>query len=661
MLYKKSKGRVIGLFSAVWLMIAAILPYDGIVYASEEDTKFKNLTDTFALEIFYEMGGLAQHFTVENPESKNPEIANCDLDESNYTEQQLIAELENIDINKLSPDNKYRYRQIIQSVRRNSEVDPLYYESLSGMGGEHVGIILELSLYEFNGMEDIEHYFTLMENLPEYFDKLISNQQTRFDNGLFMSDKNAENVIAFCDGFIVSGEENPLLKSFEHRLAQWDITNSAFAEELLAKNSDIINNCVIPSYRKLRDFIAGKMGLSAFRLPGETDGTKRFYEAYAQASVGTSLSIPQMKTLLETAYQKAEAQMEKFLGNAYFTETMEDRYALDYPSNPEELTDWLINKTNSDPNYPSLANVEYSAEQLDPFFRNYMNPAFIFSPPVDNAENFRIFWSSSSRLDTAAHELAPGHLWQMLYDARNEPYYIDRITETLGRVEGWAQYAELSVWEYALADPTDIQMIEYLKLEANIQSYKMALADIYVNYDAVSPAELAEKIPGYSEYYHEFFALNSGAYLPYTVGQLMIENLQTQAREELGTHFDLYKLNIFLLDNINLDFDLLTERFYNDYLGLINSAVTEPESTAITTSETTAISNTAAVSQATTAATFAPVTTLPKSPSHSESLNEDAPRTGDITILTIGILSTAAILVACGISILRVRTNKDDN
>ncbi|MDR0918369.1 MAG: DUF885 domain-containing protein [Oscillospiraceae bacterium] len=624
-----------------------ITPID-ITSANAEDNEFIRLTDTFFQNYTYLSGGLTQHSMFELPEEYSATLIKGEEEAFKGLIETFLSDLETIDIEKLSEDNQYRYKNIQTAADRELKIiahpDELY-EPLAANGGEQVLLIINLCLYEFNNQTDIENYFEIIKTIPEYFDDIIALEKKRFANGYFMTGYNADTVMAFCEDLINSGENNPLLTSFKTRINEWGILEAKTAEDLIEQNLQAVNDYILPSYQALYDYI----DMFSYNYDGQPlghkDEGKAFFRDYAQEQVGTDKTVEEMKNLLQEEYSKLIKKLDVYEQDKDFQKKLEETVDnVSYPSGLQDLAAWAIEKTNQNGDFPKLNNISYSIEELDIFFRDYINPAFILVPPVDNPENFRVLSNGVSDLATICHEVAPGHLWQLLYHSRNDLENIDYYTFTLGFVEGWAQYAQEYSLDFAFND-SDVK--EYIKLYDKALLYEIALSDIYVNYDGMTAYELSQKNRGNGAYYYNALYSSPCSFLVYAMGQYFIDDMKKEASTYLGADFNTLNFNTFLLQNSYLNFNLLKERFYLDYLGL--SVIPKFPLTSDSKSQT--------------AISTQPPDTTKKITTTTENVvlatveDKKSFELDDNMILAVCTISTLALVIVCGFLLLRNKKN----
>jgi uncharacterized protein (DUF885 family) len=649
------KNKIFGVFSALVLLI---MPIDNIYGNSSEDTKFIELTDFFCEDYFYHSGGLNQHFMIESPTKYNTRFTSDD-EELDVLTFQLQSELESIKTEELSENNRYRYRMLRKFLESTTELDKFdehLYEPLAANGGEQVNIVMMLSLYTFNNRTDIDNYLELLKTVPEYVDELLEFEDRRYEKGYYMTQENADNIAAFCKKLIESDDKNPLLTSFNRRLDEWDLVDSFIADELVAQNEEIVATIVIPAFEKIYEYVE-EYGEDYVALPlGELENGAEYFEKYAQLQIGTSKDMLTMKSELQQEYSKIIKKLQAYsvdkdFSARYFDKDPEPVFSSD---DLNEMTKWLIDKTNSSGMFPKLENITYNIEEIDSFFRNFMNPAFTVIPPVDNSEKFNIYSNGSSDITTVSHEVAPGHLWQLLYASRQGSLKIDRLLQTTGYAEGWAQQAEEHSSNFLY---NDAEYANYLNLLNKALLYEAALADIFVNYEGLSEDALKQKNRGYGAYYYEIVFSQPCALLTYAMGQYSIDEMEAEASTYLGEKFSYLKFNRFILDNYYLDFDLLKERFYLEYLELdeipkfpLTSGATDvPIAPIAPQTTTTTIPQSGKIAPSSTTKTV--TTTAKLSLSSQDKLS--SPLTGDNLVLVLCICGTAGLVVICGIFLLR--------
>ena len=158
--------------------------------------------------------------------------------------------------------------------------------------------------------------------------------------------------------------------------------------------------------------------------------------------------------------------------------------------------------------------------------------------------------SSLELFGTLAHEGFPGHLYQTVSFAENNPSDIRYLVTSSGYVEGWATYVESYGYEYAASlmnDPDSAKnavRLAWLNRSMNLCIY--SLIDIGIHYRGWDAARTAVFLKAFginnastaAEIY-QYIVETPGNYLKYYWGYLNFLDLKTVCQKRLGDDFDL--------------------------------------------------------------------------------------------------------------------------
>ena len=100
----------------------------------------------------------------------------------------------------------------------------LYEEPLAPLTGTQAQLPVLLSEYQFYKKQDIDTYLALLGEIPEYFASILTFEEEKAKQGLFMSLSQADAIIEECETFINLQENNYLYSSFSERIQSLDLS-----------------------------------------------------------------------------------------------------------------------------------------------------------------------------------------------------------------------------------------------------------------------------------------------------------------------------------------------------------------------------------------------------------------------------------------------------
>ena len=224
--------------------------------------------------------------------------------------------------------------------------------------------------------------------------------------------------------------------------------------------------------------------------------------------------------------------------------------------------------------FPELKDATYELRTVHPSMKKFLSPAFYLTPPVDTRTPNVIYINDSGRTSslelfgTLAHEGFPGHLYQTVSFAENNPSDIRYLVTSSGYVEGWATYVESYGYEYAASlmnDPDSAQnavRLAWLNRSMNLCIY--SLIDIGIHYRGWDAARTAVFLKAFginnastaAEIY-QYIVETPGNYLKYYWGYLNFLDLKTVCQKKLGDDFDLKEFHRRILDIGPVQFPVL--------------------------------------------------------------------------------------------------------
>ena len=485
-----------------------------------------------------------------------------------------LLQLKTISRNRLSSDFQKKYDILSYFLR--TELNGQKFSSLEEPLVPSIGIQSQLPIllaeYTFTDEDDVETYLKLLSCVPEYFDSLIHFETEKLSSGLFMDPETATELISYCDEFLKNKESHFLIETFVSRLSTLELT-SAKVSDYLQKNQDTLNTYVYPSYEKLRDFLKehkqdGHITDGLYYLPSGTD----YYAWLIRSEVGSERSFEEIEQLLNKTLQKDAAIIAKLTKeHPNLLSSRKDLY-ID-TSNPAALTTYLSKRSEHD--FPKIPSVTLTIHNVPASMEDHLSPAFYLIPPIDDMENNVIYLNNKSLeqglslFTTLAHESYPGHLYQTVYENSLNPHPIQRLLNFGGYTEGWGTYAEQLSYFYAPISE------EHAGLLSSIRSMTLNLyahLDLYIHAYGWTEDDCTAYLKKFgvtnTESIHQMFLLakqQPANYLKYYLGYLEICLLKEQARNCLGSHFNLKEFHTFVLDNGPAPFPLL-ETYLQEWL-----------------------------------------------------------------------------------------------
>ena len=562
------------LISALVLILGAgaVLFFIKIHGTDSENTQFEKYIDQIFREELEE-NTLNLHYTLAYPEdygikgysvslgTMDPDALEDSLEET----RTLNKRLKNFDPAQLSEGKQiiYDILSLEFSSRLSLGSSYLLQEPLGPNLGIQAQLPVLLAEYTFRTSADIKDYFSLLSQMPEYFQSILDFEEEKAKEGLFMSDTSADRIIRQCESFMETGEENYLSSMFGQRvqeLSEEKRITQAQAEDFTQMQEKLMEQCVFPAYRTL------SQGLEELKGQGKNsgglihlEGGKDYYEYLIRSTVGdyrSSEEILQSLFLqLQSDYKKVQellAADPQLLSKAYSFSSSE--------FSPEQILDYLQHVITND--FPSLDTGSYEVKYVPEAMEDFSSPAFYLTPPVDTLTPNTIYINQASQVSptelftTLAHEGFPGHLYQTVYFGNQDHHPIRELLSCGGYVEGWATYVE--ALSYGYASPflhIEPEILDFLGLNRSISLCLYAILDLGIHGQGWNLQTTADTLAVFGitdsdtcQEVFQYIVENPANYLKYYLGYLNFMDLREEVQETEGSSFQPKEFHKNLLD-----------------------------------------------------------------------------------------------------------------
>ncbi len=562
------------------LFISGLLLLGLLYLFLSSQARFLTFCDRFFIEEM-ESNALTMHYTVSEPEKYGIEyseisLGTYDTDPSaqnrwlirNYlTLKSIFRSQLSADLQKLYDSMKYSFQ-----TEMNRLDFTLYEEPLVPSIGIQSQLPILLAEYAFENESDVVNYLSLLKCIPEHFDSIMALEEEKISEGLFMDETTAEELITYCKEFCTSAKTHFLISTFQERLSTLDLDSGKQAD-YIQENASILKTLVFPSYQKLQAFLEtnkseGQNADGLFYYPKGTD----YYAWLLRSEIGIDHSFEEIEAELNNALKKDAKIIANLTKENPNLLSERQNIALD-TSNPAGLTSYLSKRAASD--FPEIPKVDLKICDVPDSMEAHLSPAFYLVPPIDNCEENVVYLNQGylnggiSFFTTLAHESYPGHLYQTVYENSKNPHPAQRLLYFGGYTEGWGTYAEQMSYYYA---PISEDMAALLSSTRAMTLNLYSHLDLYVHAYGWTEDDCMTYLKKFgitnAGSVHDMFLLvkqQPANYLKYYLGFLEICNLKEQARNCLGSNFDLKEFHKFILSYGPAPFDLL-EIYFNDWL-----------------------------------------------------------------------------------------------
>ncbi len=562
------------LISALVLILGAgaVLFFIKIHGTDSENTQFEKYIDQIFREELEE-NTLNLHYTLAYPEdygikgysvslgTMDPDALEDSLEET----RTLNKRLKNFDPAQLSEGNQiiYDILSLEFSSRLSLGSSYLLQEPLGPNLGIQAQLPILLAEYTFRTSADIKDYFSLLSQMPEYFQSILDFEEEKAKEGLFMSDTSADQIIRQCESFIETGEENYLSSMFGQQvkeLSEEKRITQAQAKDFTQMQEKLMEQCVFPAYRTL------SQGLEELKGQGKNsgglihlEGGKDYYEYLIRSTVGDYRSSEEILQSLFLQLQSDYKKVQELL--AADPQLLSEAYSFSSSEfSPEQILDYLQHVITDD--FPSLDTGSYEVKYVPEAMEDFSSPAFYLTPPVDTLTPNTIYINQASQVSatelftTLAHEGFPGHLYQTVYFGNQDHHPIRELLSCGGYVEGWATYVE--ALSYGYASPflhIEPEILDFLGLNRSISLCLYAILDLGIHGQGWNLQTTADTLAVFGitdsdtcQEVFQYIVENPANYLKYYLGYLNFMDLREEVQETEGSSFQPKEFHKNLLD-----------------------------------------------------------------------------------------------------------------
>lgn len=525
---------------------------------------------------------LTLHYTLSQPEVYGiidykialPDYSADARKQSALNIENISCGLQSYDYEVLTTEQKLTYDILNDYVSSNrSQSDYTYYpEILRPSTGFPAQLPVLLSEYHFYDRKDVEDYLTLLSLIPSCFDSVLDYETNKINEGLFLSDTQADTLIADLNTFCDNSSEHYLITTFRNKVAELSDLTAEEQASYCIENEGAFREYVLPAYEALRDFLVEHKGSgsNSAGLCYFPDGSD-YYAALVYDATGSSHSIDE---LLEMTEKQRKSDLLAINGIAASHPGI-SLATDDFPmkdATPEEMLTCLSSAITKD--FLPPVSTDFSVRSVDPCMQDSMAPAFYLTAPIDNISHNVIYINPRSHYEgfelftTLAHEGFPGHLYQTTTTSASGCAPIRSILNYPGYVEGWATYVEMLSYSYAGLPEEKASLLMHNQ-SALLSLY--ATADLSIHAKGWTLSDLKDFLSDYgidnkeavSEIY-DYIVAEPAHYLKYYIGCLEFLQLKDYAKETFGDSYSDKQFHQAVLSIGPAPFDIV-KKYLKDY------------------------------------------------------------------------------------------------
>lgn len=519
----------------------------------------------------------------------------------------LSSTLKRFQSAELSSPEQLSFELLQNHLTLNQELSGYaYYEDLLGAStGVQANLPVTLGEYPLYTEDSVKTYLTLLKQIPDYFDNVISYQKHRNKIGFTTPDFLMEDTKAKMHTLIESLKEpdNCFAATFEERIASMDGLSAKKKVHYTSQNRLYIEKYILPAYESLYSYVDSLLDTSfkensslkksakekqtdtsqntdssaicrpdqqtAYGLASLPDGAA-YYSLLVKDSTGSDRSMEELIGMVDSSLKQTLGNVLNIAltdPNAYY-------YYCEHPietyyQTPESILEALSLMIRED--YPVLSTPpSYKIKTVPDSLAASLSPAFYMIPAIDDYQNNTIYINplytneeNGNLFTTLAHEGFPGHLYQTVYFNDTNPSPIRNILDYPGYVEGWATYVEMHSFSYLDYPLEGDSLCRLYQADTVINLALCSRIDMGVNYEGWTLADTRKFFEdnGFNSYYAEdvySYVVEAPAnYLSYFIGYLEIEDLKQCYKQQEMENYSEKEFHKKLLDIGPSDFTTL--------------------------------------------------------------------------------------------------------
>lgn len=436
----------------------------------------------------------------------------------------------------------------------------------------------------FRTVQDYDNWLSRAGNVPQLFDTAIGNMREGIAKGVVQPKVLMQKVLPQLDALIRPGAEETLFWEPLRNLPE------SFSEDdrirITAAYRDLVDDTLLPSYRKLRDFIADEY-LPAARdsvgLAELPDGAE-WYAFNVRSITTTDLTPGRIHEIGLDEVARIHGEMRGVMEQVGFEGTLKDFFAFMTTDNRFEFESEqaLLDTYNAfrarvnqgvAPLFSLTPRAAFEIRPVEPF-RAASAAGGSYQRPSDDGTRPGIFYVNTYDLPSRKtwdmeslflHEAIPGHHFQIALqqELTGLPKF-RRFGGETAFTEGWGLYAESLGRELGVyTDPYQyfgrlqaelwraIRLVVDTGLHAKGWTREQVIDYMLENSattqtEAVSETERYIAIPGQA--------------LAYKIGELKIRELRSRAEKALGDGFDIRAFHAEVLKDGAVPLDVLEQK-----------------------------------------------------------------------------------------------------
>lgn len=522
----------------------------------------------------------------------------AELEELDYTRQNLAELRQKFDFDKLDENSQLSYRLFERSAEQDIAGDRFYQHRypFNQMFGVQSGIpTFMLNRHKIDNAEDAENYIKRLDGIKTYLATIVERSNAAADAGIMPPKfvyaiviENASNVLKGLPFEENSNEMNLLLNDFKTKVEKLDL-DDAVREKLYTGATTALLTSVGPAYR---DMIAA---LRVQESKATTDDgvwklpdADAFYAHRLKTITSTDMTADEIHDLGLREMDRIHDEMRGIMKTVGFEGSLQDFFEFIrtdeqfvYPNTEDgkarylkEATAWIDQMRDALPTvFNTFPKAKLEVRAVEAFREQAAGKAF-YSRPAPDGSRPGIYYANLYNMTDmpiyqmealAYHEGIPGHHMQLSISQELEgiPKF-RKYGSMTAYTEGWGLYSEFLPKEMGFyKDPysdfgrlaMEIWRAARLVVDTGLHDKKWTREKAIDYLVENTPNPKGDAIKAIERY-----IVMPGQATAYKIGMIKIIDLREEAKSKLGDKFDLAEYHDVVLASGPVPLNILEER-----------------------------------------------------------------------------------------------------
>ena len=522
----------------------------------------------------------------------------AELEELDYTRQDLNELREKFDYDKLDENSQLSYRLYVRNAEQQLAGDDFheYGYSFNQMFGVQSGIpTFMLNRHKIDNLEDAKNYIKRLEGIQPYLNTIVERSNAAFEKGINPPKfvyahviRDANNVLSGLPFEENSDEVNLLLNDFKTKVDKLGLDDET-RETLYTDAATALLTSVGPAYRDMIAAMKVQEGKAStddgvWKLPN----ADAYYAHRLKRMTSTDMSAKDIHDLGLADVARIQDEMREIMKTVEFEGNLQDFFEFIrtdkrfvYPNTDagkarylKEATAWIDQmKTELPSVFNVLPKAELEVKAVEAFREKSAGKAF-YNRPAPDGSRPGVYYANLYDMNDmpiyqmealAYHEGIPGHHMQLSIsqELTGIPKF-RKYGSMTAYTEGWGLYSEFLPKEMGFyKDPysdfgrlaMEIWRAARLVVDTGLHDKKWTREEAIEYLVTNTPNPKGDAVKAIERY-----IVMPGQATAYKIGMIKIIELREEAKAKLGDKFSLADYHDIVLESGPVPLNILEER-----------------------------------------------------------------------------------------------------